>query len=80
MTALICGIVAALGVGGFLVFIATRLALDLGMFRKNSNEIKEALGWCVVWFSLAMASVRRCLPKQLLLSYYAHQIIKTGED
>jgi hypothetical protein len=42
--------------GGFLLFIATMLALDLGVFRKKSNEIKmkEALVWCGVWFSLAM--------------------------
>ena len=41
---------------GFLLFIATMLALDLGVFRKKSNEIKmkEALAWCGVWFSLAM--------------------------
>lgn len=42
--------------GGFVLFIATMLALDLGVFRKKSNEIKmkEALNWCAVWFSLAM--------------------------
>ena len=42
--------------GGFLLFIATMLALDLGVFRKKSSEIKmkEALVWCGVWFSLAM--------------------------
>ena len=39
-----------------MLFIATMLALDLGVFRKKSNEIKmkEALIWCAVWFSLAM--------------------------
>ena len=43
--------------GGFLLFIATMLALDLGVFRKKSSEIKmkEALVWCGLWFSLAMA-------------------------
>ncbi|HEY5777794.1 MAG TPA: TerC family protein [Terrimicrobiaceae bacterium] len=42
--------------GGFLLFVATMLALDLGVFRKKSSEIKmkEALVWCGVWFSLAM--------------------------
>ena len=43
--------------GGFLLFIAAMLALDLGVFRKNSKavEMKEALGWCAVWLSLALA-------------------------
>jgi tellurite resistance protein TerC len=42
--------------GGFVVLIAVLLALDLGVFRKKSREIKmkEALGWCGVWFSFAM--------------------------
>jgi tellurite resistance protein TerC len=36
--------------------IVALLALDLGVFRKKSREIKmkKALGWCGVWFSLAM--------------------------
>lgn len=40
----------------FLTFIATMLALDLGLFHRKSHTIgmKEALGWCGVWFSLAM--------------------------
>jgi tellurite resistance protein TerC len=44
------------GWGAFVALIATLLALDLGVFRKKSREIKmsEALGWCAVWFSLAM--------------------------
>jgi tellurite resistance protein TerC len=42
--------------GGFIVLIAALLAFDLGVFRKKSREIKmkEALGWCGVWFSFAM--------------------------
>jgi tellurite resistance protein TerC len=41
---------------GFLVFIVCMLALDLGVFRKNSHEVKmkEALTWCGVWFALAL--------------------------
>jgi tellurite resistance protein TerC len=41
---------------GFLIFIAAMLALDLGVFHRKSHTIamKEALGWCGVWFSLAM--------------------------
>jgi tellurite resistance protein TerC len=40
----------------FMLFIVAMLALDLGVFHKNSHEIKtkEALIWCAVWFSLAM--------------------------
>jgi len=33
------------------------LALDLGVFQRNSHKVsmKEALVWCAVWFALAMA-------------------------
>lgn len=43
--------------GAFLIFIVAMLALDLGVFRRKSHEIKlkEALTWCAVWFSLAMS-------------------------
>ena len=42
---------------GFLVFITAMLALDLGVFNRKAHEVslKEALTWCTVWFSLAMA-------------------------
>jgi len=42
---------------GFFLFITAMLALDLGVFQKNDHEVKmkEALRWCAVWFSLAMA-------------------------
>lgn len=42
---------------GFLAFIATMLALDLGVFNRNAHtvKLKEALAWCAVWFGLAMA-------------------------
>jgi tellurite resistance protein TerC len=41
---------------GFLVFIASMLALDLGVFHRGAHAVrmKEALAWCSVWFSLAM--------------------------
>ncbi|MEO6002719.1 MAG: TerC family protein [Opitutus sp.] len=41
----------------FFVFIACMLALDLGVFQRESHEVKmkEALAWCGVWFALAMA-------------------------
>lgn len=39
-----------------MLFIVVMLALDLGVFHRESHEIrlKEALTWCAVWFSLAM--------------------------
>ena len=41
---------------GFLLFIGLMLALDLGVFSKNSHELKfrEALRWTIVWVSLAL--------------------------
>jgi tellurite resistance protein TerC len=43
--------------GAFLLFVVAMLALDLGVFRRKSHEIKlrEALTWCAVWFTLAMS-------------------------
>ena len=43
--------------GGFFLFIGAMLALDLGVFRRHSHEVKmkEALAWCGVWFALALA-------------------------
>jgi len=42
---------------GFLAFVAVMLALDLGVFNRRAHvvSLKEALGWCAVWFGLAMA-------------------------
>jgi len=42
--------------GAFLIFIIAMLALDLGVFHRQSHRIslKEALSWCGVWFTLAM--------------------------
>ncbi len=41
----------------FLTFIAAMLALDLGVFHRKTKVVgmREALGWCVVWVSLALA-------------------------
>jgi tellurite resistance protein TerC len=41
---------------GFIVAILILLALDLGVFHKRAHVVKfkEALGWTVVWFCLAM--------------------------
>jgi tellurite resistance protein TerC len=42
---------------GFLLLISLLLALDLGVFNRTPHVVKlsEALGWVVVWVSLAMA-------------------------
>lgn len=41
---------------GFLLFVFLMLAFDLGIFHRNSHEvkIKEALVWSAVWISLAL--------------------------
>jgi len=41
----------------FLGFVASMLALDLGVFNKTDHKpsFKEAVAWCVVWVSLAVA-------------------------
>jgi tellurite resistance protein TerC len=41
----------------FLGFVGLMLALDLGVFKKKSDQapsFKEAVAWCVVWVSLAV--------------------------
>jgi tellurite resistance protein TerC len=40
---------------GFALFVLAVLALDLGVFHRRARSVgcKEALGWAVVWFSLA---------------------------
>jgi tellurite resistance protein TerC len=40
----------------FLSVIGGVLALDLGVFHRHARtvRVKEALGWCALWFSLAM--------------------------
>jgi tellurite resistance protein TerC len=40
----------------FSLFILGLLALDLGVFHRKSHEIshKEAVGWCIVWVTLAL--------------------------
>ncbi len=42
---------------GFLVFVFTMLALDLGIFHRKSHivSIKEALSWSAVWIALGIS-------------------------
>lgn len=41
----------------FFIFIIAMLALDLGVFQREPHEVsmREALAWCGVWFTLAIA-------------------------
>ena len=41
---------------GFLAFVLAMLALDLGVFHRKAHVVgfREALGWSVVWISLAL--------------------------
>ncbi len=42
--------------GGFILLIAVMLAIDIGIFNKNNHEVKfkEALGYTILWVSVAM--------------------------
>jgi tellurite resistance protein TerC len=42
---------------GFLAFVLTLLALDLGVFHRKAHvvSVREALGWSAVWISLGLA-------------------------
>lgn len=43
--------------GLFTLFVLGMLALDLGVFHRDAHEVrlKEALGWSILWISLALA-------------------------
>ena len=63
--------------GGFLIFIAAILVLDLGIFDRKSHEVKfrEALIWTFVWVSFAIGFY-------FLLLYFGDRLhgVKTIED
>ena len=42
---------------GFFAFITVMLMIDLGVFQRESYEVKmkEALTWCLIWFTLALS-------------------------
>lgn len=42
--------------GAFTLFVLAMLALDLGVFHRNSKEVsfREAMSWSAVWVSLAL--------------------------
>ncbi|HEX6879087.1 MAG TPA: TerC family protein, partial [Terriglobales bacterium] len=56
----------------FIVFVLTMLALDLGVFNRKAHVVhfKEAVGWTVVWISLAGLFA-------ILLLQYGH--VMTGD-
>jgi tellurite resistance protein TerC len=49
---------------GFILVIIFFLALDLGVFHRHAHVVtfKEALGWTLLWFSLAMAFAAGLVP------------------
>ena len=49
---------------GFVVFILALLSLDLGVVHRKAHVVsfREALGWSVVWFTLAMAFALGLVP------------------
>jgi tellurite resistance protein TerC len=55
---------------GFILVIIFFLALDLGVFHRHAHVVKfkEALGWTVLWFSLAMAFGAMLVPLRGALS------------
>ena len=57
---------------GFIVFVMAMLALDLGVFHKNSHAVsfKEATIWSIVWVSLAMV---------FNLGFYYYTLQKFGD-
>src|SRR5689334_6021951 len=42
---------------GFVAFVLSMLALDLGVFHRKAHVVrmKEALGWSAVWIALGLA-------------------------
>jgi len=42
--------------GGFALLVGGMLAIDLGIFHRHTHVVtlKEALGWCAIWISLAV--------------------------
>lgn len=53
----------------FTIFVLTMLAVDLGVFHRKAHavSVREALGWSVVWITLALAF-------NVVLYFYWHDI------
>lgn len=65
-----------LAYGLFLLFVLAMLALDLGVFNRKSHTIKakEAIGWTVVWISVALAF------NVGVYFLYTHHVLDLGID
>lgn len=66
---------------GFLAFVCIMLALDLGVFNRKHKEIsiKAALGWSLVWISIALlfnAGIYYFLGKQKALEFLTGYVIE----
>lgn len=66
---------------GFNVMILALLALDLGVFNRKAHTVgvREALGWSVVWTSLAVAFgwwIRMEMGAQSMLEFYAGYLVE----
>ncbi len=65
----------------FNLFVLGMLAVDLGVFHRNSHEVKlkEALSWSVVWFVLAMlfnVGVYHWLGSKAALEFFTGYLIE----
>ena len=66
---------------GFILVIIFFLALDLGVFHRHAHVVRfrEALGWTLVWFTLAMAFAALLYPlrgKELALKFVTGYIVE----
>ncbi|MFO0932691.1 MAG: TerC family protein [Planctomycetota bacterium] len=67
--------------GGFLLLVLAMLALDLGVFHRKAHVVstKEALGWSVVWVSLALlfgAGVWVVMGSERALEYLSAYVVE----
>jgi tellurite resistance protein TerC len=66
---------------GFNALVLVLLALDLGVFNRKAHavSVKEALGWSVVWVSLAVAFglwIGHEMGRQSMLEFYAGYLVE----
>lgn len=66
---------------GFNGLILVLLALDLGVFNRKAHSVtvREALGWSVVWVSLAIGFglwIGRTMGRQEMLEFYAGYLVE----
>lgn len=66
---------------GFNALVLVLLALDLGVFNRKAHavSVKEALGWSVVWISLAIGFglwIGQEMGRQSMLEFYAGYLVE----